>query len=439
MSVILSSSVGTRPVDLVYDIDPTIPPFLLGDAMRIQQVLLNLGSNAIKFTSQGRVTLSIQVMQRSQDAVSLQFSMRDTGIGIAPENQARIFSGFTQAESSTTRRFGGTGLGVAISQRFVSMMGGELELQSALGVGSRFYFTITLPLAAKPEQDGACTDALADADAGKQRLAKMHLLVVEDNFVNQQVAKELLQSEGALVQLANHGQEGIETVTSAKVPFDVVLMDLQMPVMDGFAATRHIRTVLGLVDLPIVAMTANAMASDREACLAAGMNDHVGKPFNLDNLVRVLRKQAGWNSGAGSSAMQQEAMPMRLQSGMDAAARAEVDLTSALQRLGGNPEFYLRLLVTFVHDMGAMPEQLQGYGAIGQTSEAVRLLHTLKGLAATLGATALSSQVAQFEKQLTTDPSPETLAQATGQACKVIERARVGLQALVSSLESVRQ
>jgi PAS domain S-box-containing protein len=439
LSVILSSSVGTRPVDLVYDIDPTIPPFLLGDAMRIQQVLLNLGSNAIKFTSQGRVTLSIQVMQRSQDAVSLQFSMRDTGIGIAPENQARIFSGFTQAESSTTRRFGGTGLGVAISQRFVSMMGGELELQSALGVGSRFYFTITLPLAAKPEQDGASTDALSDADAGKQRLAKMHLLVVEDNFVNQQVAKELLQSEGAVVQLANHGQEGIEAVTSAKVPFDVVLMDLQMPVMDGFAATRHIRTVLGLVDLPIVAMTANAMASDREACLAAGMNDHVGKPFNLDNLVRVLRKQAGWNSGAGSSAMQQEAMPMRLQSGMDAAARAEVDLTSALQRLGGNPEFYLRLLVTFVHDMGAMPEQLQGYGVNGQTSEAVRLLHTLKGLAATLGATALSSQVAQFEKQLTTDPSPEALAQATEQACKVIERARVGLQALVSSLESVRQ
>jgi CheY-like chemotaxis protein len=364
--------------------------------------------------------------------------MRDTGIGIAPENQARIFSGFTQAESSTTRRFGGTGLGVAISQRFVSMMGGELELQSALGVGSRFYFTITLPLAAKPEQDGASTDALQDADTGKQRLAKMHLLVVEDNFVNQQVAKELLQSEGAVVQLANHGQEGIEAVTSAKVPFDVVLMDLQMPVMDGFAATRHIRTVLGLVDLPIVAMTANAMASDREACLAAGMNDHVGKPFNLDNLVRVLRKQAGWNSGAGSSAMQQEAMPMRLQSGMDAAARAEVDLTSALQRLGGNPEFYLRLLVTFVHDMGAMPEQLQGYGVNGQTSEAVRLLHTLKGLAATLGATALSSQVAQFEKQLTTDPSPEALAQAAEQACKVIERARVGLQALVSSLESVR-
>jgi CheY-like chemotaxis protein len=408
--------------------------------MRLQQVLINLCSNAVKFTSQGEVVLSVTVAQLDEAQATLTFSVRDTGLGIAPENQARIFNGFTQAEASTTRRFGGTGLGVAISQRFVALMGGDLQLKSVLGQGSEFYFSITLPRArteqvaetaalapaprmldepwrmlvvddnptardvlarmgqslgwtmevaasaeqalkrlqqqaeqglryqavfidsplsgangeptlqalraatsssatpviamvtphererltqrsdadpgldgflAKPVTASMMFDAVMEARANHhpdrpsqapvsteapdkvQRLRHMRLLVVEDNFVNQQVAQELLENEGATVTLAGNGQEGVEAVAAANPPFDVVLMDLQMPVMDGLTAARHIRTELKRLTLPIVAMTANVMASDRDACLAAGMNDHVGKPFDLNNLVRVLRQQAG--------------------------------------------------------------------------------------------------------------------------------------------------
>jgi CheY-like chemotaxis protein len=294
-------------VDLRFDIDPTLPRYLLGDAMRLQQVLVNLGGNAVKFTAQGEVVLSMKVLAQDADTVTVEMSVSDTGIGIAPENQTRIFSGFTQAEESITRRFGGTGLGVAISQRFVALMGGELELDSALGQGSRFHFCITLPMATAKAVDNAFKSAdeynLARAHGrvqpselvGEQalRLSGLRLLVVEDNPNNQQVARELLEGEGATVHVANHGQEAVAAVAAADPLFDAVLMDLQMPVMDGFTATARIRQDLGQHHLPIVAMTANAMPSDREDCLAAGMNDHVGKPFDLDHLVSVLRKHTG--------------------------------------------------------------------------------------------------------------------------------------------------
>ena len=577
LSVILATSAGVKPVEVLFDIDPTLPSHLVGDAMRLQQVLLNLGSNAIKFTPEGNVVLSMKVMQQTADAVTLQISMQDSGIGIAPENQARIFNGFTQAESSTTRRFGGTGLGVVISQRFVALMGGELELQSALGEGSRFYFTITLPLADTPPEaapaaqapapdatpwralviddnalarevlehmgqslgwtmdvvtsgvqalallqsnarlgityqaifvdwqmpgmDGWQTsqhihalpnigavpvivmvtahgremlaqrsdaetallggflvkpvtasmlrDAVMEARAGHapatsaplpavaspQRLAHMRLLVVEDNLNNQQVARELLEDEGAFVHIANHGQEGVEVIASTSPPFDVVLMDLQMPVMDGFAATRHIRTELGMQSLPIVAMTANAMASDREACLAAGMNDHVGKPFDLNDLVRVLRKNAGWASTDGFAT---EASVALSQSATEAAARADIDLRSALNRLGGNQGVYQRMLATFVRDLAAMPAPLQSHAARGETESVKRLLHTLKGLAATLGATALSAQAAKGEKQMAGTPSPAEATAVTQEACHAIAAALPGLTELLQTLQRLQ-
>ena len=571
LSVLLSASAGSKAVEVLFDIDPQTPTHLVGDAMRIQQVLLNLGSNAIKFTAEGEVVLSIKVVQRSEDAVSLQFSMRDSGIGIAPENQARIFSGFTQAESSTTRRFGGTGLGVAISKRFVRMMGGELELQSALGEGSRFFFTITLPLAhgtdaaesvdrgtmralaiddnamsrevlvhmgqslgwtvdvaesgaqalqllerraqvgehyqavfvdwqmpgmdgwetsqrireltdmgavpvivmvtahgremlaqrtdaehalldgflVKPVTAGMLLDAVRDAHADKMspglprsltadntpRLNQMRLLLVEDNPNNQQVARELLQAEGAFVQIANDGQEGVDAVATAAPPFDVVLMDLQMPVMDGFTATHHIRDKLGMASLPIVAMTANAMASDREACLAAGMNDHVGKPFDLNDLVRVLRKNAGWTN---AESLPTEPPVALSQTATEVAARANIDLGSALNRLGGNQGVYQRMLATFVRDLAAMPDQLQAHAQRGEAEAIQRLLHTLKGLAATLGASTLSAQAAKGEKQMAGTPSPADATAVTQEACHAIAAALPGLTDLLQTLQPIQ-
>ena len=257
---------------------------MLCDGLRLKQVLINLCGNAVKFTPHGQVDLSIQYISTDGDGVTLKFSVQDNGIGIAPENQSRIFSGFTQAEASTTRRFGGTGLGLAISQHLIAMMGGKLELQSALGRGSLFYFTLTLPIVAK---DMLTTKSPA-ADTGAFALSGMRILVVEDNLVNQQIASELLLGEGAVVQLANDGQEAIDLIDAAKSPFDVVLMDMQMPVMDGLTATRTLRQQRDASELPIVAMTANAMDSDRLACLDAGMNDYVVKPFSLVQLITVL-------------------------------------------------------------------------------------------------------------------------------------------------------
>ena len=573
LSVILSASVGSKRVEVLFDVDPALPRHLVGDAMRLQQVLINLGGNAIKFTGEGEVVVSLAALEIGASEVTLEIAVRDTGIGIAPENQARIFSGFTQAEASTTRRFGGTGLGVAISQRLVGLMGGELKLDSAAGKGSRFHFRITLPLAADtlddtpaaavaampaalralvvddnptardvlermgrslgwavdvaasgeealallqasaatgiayqavfvdwqmPGLDGWGTtqrirelgltgdapvvvmvtahgremleqrgvseqalldgflvkpitasmlfDAVADARAGHDRphlsapavvgggarLTGLRLLLVEDNLNNQQVARELLEDEGASVQIANHGQEAVEAVAAAEPPFDVVLMDLQMPVMDGFTATRKIRQDLGQLTLPIIAMTANAMASDREACLAAGMNDHVGKPFDLNHLIGVLRRHAGRVGAAHAAVAPAPALAVHI---AGAATRAGVELGAALARLGGKKEVYARMLRSFVGDLALMPEQLDGFMAVGQPEGAARLLHTLKGLAATLGAIDLTAAASTAEKRMAAAPPPAEAASAIAAAVAAIHGAGPGLAGLLQALQ----
>jgi len=294
IDVIMQAYIGTRPVEMRFAIDPGLPQRVLGDAMRLKQVLINLCGNAVKFTEQGQVELSIHQMDSCASQVMLKFAVQDNGIGIAPENQARIFTGFTQAEASTTRRFGGTGLGLAISQKLIELMGGKLELQSALGKGSRFYFSVPLAVVADVADTNRPLDASSPAgQAGRPSLTGLRVLVAEDNFVNQQIASELLEGEGAIVALADHGQQALDMLGAVDAAFDVVLMDMQMPVMDGLTATRTIRERWSATALPIVAMTANAMDSDREACLAAGMNDHVGKPFNMAHLVRVLLRVTG--------------------------------------------------------------------------------------------------------------------------------------------------
>ena len=361
--------------------------------MRLQQVLVNLGGNAIKFTSQGEVVLGVAVLERQADEVTLEASVRDTGIGIAPENHERIFSGFTQAEASTTRRFGGTGLGVALCQRLVALMGGELRLHSALGQGSRFWFQLRLPVAdseqALPADAARAVGqpAAAVAPSVGGRLTGLRLLVAEDNANNQQVARELLGDEGASVDIAPHGAAAVAAVAAASPPYDAVLMDLQMPEMDGYTATSRIRQDLGLHALPIVAMTANAMASDRAACLAAGMNEHVGKPFDLDHLVGVLQRLTGRTVTA-------VAQPLPRPAGIECGA---IELDAALRRLGGRRDVYRRLLANLVTDLGRWPGQWGALAGAGRTDELRREAHALKGVAATLGAAHLSAQAAAAE------------------------------------------
>ena len=391
LSVIVSANLGNKPVALHFDIDPAAPQALIGDAMRLQQVLINLSGNAIKFTAQGEVVIQIRQLAQTATDATLRFSVQDSGIGIATDKLAHIFTGFSQAEASTTRRFGGTGLGLSISRQLVTLMGGELAVDSVLGQGSTFYFTLTLPITDLLPDD---LDVVIKTPAiTPRRLEGMRLLVVEDNLINQQVAQELLSNEGALIDIAANGQLGVEAVAAARPPFDAVLMDLQMPVMDGYAATRAIRTELGMTDLPIIAMTANVMASDRAACLAAGMNDHVGKPFNLPQLIQLL--QTVTHHTPGATVITSPSGPAKPE--VAPAPTEADDVASALERLGGNTDLYARILRDYLSEIAHLPDQLDRLLRDGDLVSAARLLHTLKGLSATVGASHLASVAREAE------------------------------------------
>ncbi len=549
LAVILSANLGARAVEVLFDIDPTTPKVLVGDALRLQQVLINLSGNAVKFTEHGEVVIQIRVLARTGASATLRIAVRDTGIGISPDNQKHIFNAFSQAEASTTRRFGGTGLGLSISKRLVDLMGGELALDSEPGRGSTFFFTLNLPtlehmpdelepalprqaeglsvlviddnamacelltgmarswgwqvdaassgaqalamaqaraqaslapwqalvvdwqmpgmdgwetiarmrelypavkpivimvtthgremlvqrsvqeqaslhaFLVKPITASMLFDAVADARAGRgnlrtkpraasseKRLQGMRLLVVEDNPINQQVAQELLSEAGALVEVAGNGQLGVAAVAaSGAQPFDLVLMDLQMPVMDGYAATHAIRHELGLTELPIIAMTANAMASDREAYLAAGMNDHVGKPFDLNQLISVVLHYARRGAVDGQLPAPLAEPPAKPPTkpplpppalheslpAMDA-----LDIEGAMARLGHKPALFGRIARTYLDQIATLPDELDALMQKGDRSGAGMLLHTLKGLSATVGASYMAAVAREAESSI---------------------------------------
>ncbi len=265
-----------------------VPGELVGDPVRVRQVLVNLLGNAVKFTPAGQVTLGVGAEEvPGSGRELLRFSVRDTGIGIPPEKHESVFDAFTQADGSITRRYGGTGLGLAISRRLVAMMGGEMALSSRPGEGSEFSFTLP---AERPRLAAAALAPPAfPAGAGTPAL---RVLLAEDNVVNQRVAVSILKRAGHSVQVASTGLEAVEAYTSSGEPFDVVLMDLQMPDMDGCDAAQRIRALEsaagGAEHVRIVALTGNAYESDRERCLAAGMDDFVTKPFRPETLAASL-------------------------------------------------------------------------------------------------------------------------------------------------------
>lgn len=416
-----------------FNVDPRIPEHLIGDEMRIRQVLTNLGSNAIKFTEHGHVSMSLTLVERLGQYLSIQFSVQDTGIGIAPENHQRIFSGFTQAEASTTRRYGGTGLGISISHALVDMMGGELRLESALGHGSHFYFTLSLKCSADGLIEEESIKDQAQTIPSNARLQDMHILLVEDNLNNQQVATELLRAEGATVKVANNGLEALNAIAADAYQFHVVLMDLQMPVMDGYTATQKIRHELGRKSLPIIAMTANAMESDKEACLKAGLNDHVGKPFDLHNLIDTILSNCEAYTAKVDSRQVIEAItvPEYL---IGLGDKYKIDIVAALNRLGGKLPLYQRMLQMFIRDLEEVAPKMQNALERQQTSTLFRHLHTIKGLAGTLGAAHLASELAQREKELQ-DPKQETArAVQVGETCALLNLHQRKLELLYQDL-----
>lgn len=268
-----------------------LPRLCLGDPLRLRQVLTNLLSNALKFTDEGRITLSTDKAEAPDDRVGVRFMVADTGIGISAADQARIFAPFTQVDASSTRRYGGTGLGLTIASDLIRAMGGELKVESEVGVGSAFAFSVELgrcerqklTTPAAPTQ-AAETSPLKSSEPGE----KLRVLLAEDVPANQMLVRYVLQQRGHSIEIAANGREAIERV--AGEGFDVVLMDVQMPDMDGLQATAAIRALPGRENLPIIALTAHAMTGDRERFLAAGMDAYLAKPLDVRKLVEIVEK-----------------------------------------------------------------------------------------------------------------------------------------------------
>ncbi|MCV2422027.1 response regulator [Paucibacter sp. DJ2R-2] len=529
LSVVLSASVGEKSIEVLFRVASQFPNELTGDALRLKQILINLASNAIKFTDRGEVVIAVDSIASDEQRVTARFSIQDSGIGIPSDKLETIFEGFSQAEASTTRRFGGTGLGLAISRRFVELMGGQLTVHSELGKGSCFSFEVTferakthaepqpqppsaLPLrvlaiddsaasldllsvygrefgwhmqvaasgpqglaalaeAAEndrsfdvvlvdwrmPEMDGwevcerirrngsnnppvlimvtahgrevlskkaelsrrtldgflvkpvtpamlldAVTEAHNKLNAngeGARRsshvsallLKGLRILLAEDSPLNQQVATELLSDEGATVFLAEDGQAAVDAVRSAEAPFDLVLMDVQMPKMDGYEASRRIRRELGHAALPIIAMTANAMPADRQACLDAGMNDHIGKPIDFSELVEIVRRHAMRLSSAPV-----DNSPTRPSDEKTQGSQTVLDMPLALARFGGRDALLQRSVRKLISSLESLPEQLREEAARDSTA-VIRILHTIKGNAGMTGAVLLADVAGKAE------------------------------------------
>ncbi len=285
--VLHSLKAEQQSISLVQQIDESLPEYLLGDPTRLRQIIVNLVSNALKFTRQGEVKVCIDVVNKNSDSVDLKITVSDTGIGIPQSAQETLFNAFTQADGSTTRKYGGTGLGLAIVSQLVDLMGGSLGVESVEGEGSAFWFSANFKCTEeKPESISDVVNGYEDLQLDAK------ILLVEDNPINLMVAQKMLEKVGLKPSLANNGVEALSQLKEQS--FDLVLMDCQMPEMDGFDATREIRKLdiraLNKQPLPIVAMTANVMSGDRERCLEVGMDDYIGKPVQRDQLASVLKK-----------------------------------------------------------------------------------------------------------------------------------------------------
>ncbi|TLS69088.1 response regulator [Mariprofundus erugo] len=309
---LISIRAAERGIRVTTDVSADVPDWLIGDPLRLGQVIINLVSNAVKFSHDGgEVSLQVSLAGRDDVETLLLFSVTDTGIGMNAQEQKRLFQSFSQVDSSTTRKYGGSGLGLAVSKKIVDMMGGDIWVESEKGVGSRFNFTARLkvqPLDA-PELAGSEKSRQEHMAKSIASLRGARVLLVEDNEINQELATELLTSHGLIVTAASDGREAMNLL--ARQAFDGVLMDCQMPVMDGYEATRQIRQTLQLRGLPVIAMTANALADEREKVIEAGMNDYIAKPINVKVMLETIAKWVVPGSGDQPARSAQRVLPNR--------------------------------------------------------------------------------------------------------------------------------
>ena len=396
-----------------------LPDALIGDPLRLEQVLGNLISNAIKFTEQGSVSVELQPLEVTESSARLEFTVRDTGIGMDERQLGEIFDAFTQADGSTTRKYGGSGLGLAISQQLVELMGGEISVESIPGRGSRFSCAITFDLADPsllPERP-----PVAQGSDTPPRFAPRRVLLVEDNRTNQQVAADLLEAVGLRAVVVNNGREAVAALTDERRPteIDLVLMDIQMPEMDGYQATAAIRGDGRHAELPIVAMTAHALASDRERCLRAGMDDHIAKPIEPTQLYATLAHWLPLRGELGDDPTPSgESPPEGLTADALPSELPGIELDAGLAKVRGNHRLLRKLLVEFHQDHADAARRLDEALEQGRSEEARRIAHSLKGAAGTLGARELSRAAEELEESLERGEPPASLPEAFRRALK---------------------
>ena len=556
-----------KGLEFLAHVAPGIPDHLVGDPLRLGQVLTNLVNNAVKFTERGEIRLDVELIERTGDKVQLKCSVRDTGVGLSPEQSAKLFQPFTQADMSTTRTHGGTGLGLTISRHLVDLMGGRIWLESEPGVGTTFFFTVWAGVGAAPGQGRIVPEQLArlrilvvddnasareileeplvaiasrvDAvGSGKQAITAVRahdatdpydivfmdwrmpgmdglqasrqiksdetlthrpaivlvtafgreevreeaerlqldgfllkpvtksmivdtlvtlfagggddagrgdggedssllrgarILVTEDNEINQQIAVELLEGAGAIVTVANNGRDAVKRLAGpGPPPFDVVMMDLQMPVMDGYQATATLRADPRLAALPIIAMTAHATLEERQRCLDAGMNDHVAKPIDPEALFATVRRFYKPVEGAPGPDPPAVASPREV-----LPAIAGLDTNDGLARVGGNRTLYVKLLRQFADQQGAAHEQVADALAAGDYALAERLAHSLRGVAGSIGAAGVQSAAATLERAIRDRSDAGEVERARRSAGDVLAPVTTAIRAALGTTASI--
>ncbi|MCB1955508.1 MAG: response regulator [Rhodocyclaceae bacterium] len=439
LSAIFEPLATQRGLGFEVTVDPSTPACLTGDALRLMQILNNLVGNALKFTEHGMVRVLIAPSEDRRDLVC---EVLDTGIGLGDEQITRLFRPFSQVDTSSTRRFGGTGLGLVISRRLVERMGGTIGVDSTPGEGSRFHFRIPL-LAADEDALPAATAPAARAESAPPDLHGLRILLVEDNDLNQLVAGELLAETGATVEMVENGRLALDAVAHAH--YDLVLMDVQMPVMDGISATRAIRERESGSRLPVIAMTAHALAEERERCLSAGMDDFITKPIDAADFHSLL---ARW-LGRPSLAMTPGPCPNTQASGAQPphAALADsappvpaspttephaLDHRDALRRAKGDPARLARWRTKFVDRHRGTSAILRNAVLEGDSASAEDIAHGLKGIGAMVGATPLAELAARTEqavrqKDMAWPDLSDQLAEALSRVLEAFEAAEADL------------
>ncbi|MCP4750342.1 MAG: response regulator [Proteobacteria bacterium] len=383
-----------KGLSITRSICPKIPSLILGDILRLRQILLNLAGNAIKFTEKGWIAISVNLEEETESRLTLRFMVEDTGIGIPVERTADLFKSFAQVDLSIARNYGGTGLGLAISKEIVEMMGGRIGVESEVGKGSTFWFTATFNKWTEASIDSSIQRPMDSSrnratDPTPIKRENVHILLVEDDPINQKVTSLILQKTGYRVDIANNGREAIEALQT--IPYDIVLMDVQMPEMDGFEATQCIREEKADVvnpEIPIIAMTAYAMKGDKEKCLTAGMDDYTSKPINIDELNVTIEKWllAKPTRNPSIQPIEQEPGPVL------------VNLESLSQMKKDLEENFAPLVMVFLEKLPEKIDRIRAALANGEFKELEEAVHQLKGNCAAFYAVTMTNLCQKIEE-----------------------------------------